>query len=149
MKTFSILTGVLLVALLCSLPAVAADHESLNGSWALATDQSNFAGQTPMQAGTITISQENGTVRVARSFRYGDAGEEVFYRDITESPNNTPVREGELKSETSWNNDVLKVDTVRDGRNVVETYSLAPNGNLIVTVTRGNEKPSTLVFTRK
>lgn len=150
MRSFcTILTVSVFAILLCSMPMLAADHDALNGTWTLVPAQSNFGSNPAIQAGKITISKQGDTTTVSRAFRYGDNGEEIFYRDMTQTQGAAPLTASDLKSETSWSGDMMKVDTVHGNTNVTETYSLAPDGNLVVTVAHGDQPPETLVFTRK
>lgn len=146
---FTILTVTVFAVLLCSMPMMAADHDALNGTWTLVPAQSNFGSYPAIQSGKITISNQGDTTTVSRSFKYGDNGEEVFYRDMTQTEGAPPISASDLNSQTSWSGDNMKVNTTHGNSNVVETYSMAPDGNLVVTVTHGNQSPETLVFTRK
>ena len=148
MRSFcTILTVTVFAVVLCSMPMLAADHDALNGTWTLVPSQSNFGSNPAIESGRITIASQGDTTTVTRSFKYSEGGEEVFYRDMTQSQDNAAA--GDLKSETSWSGEMMKVSTVRGNANVTETYSLAPDGNLVVTVAHGDQAPVTLVFTRK
>ena len=138
-----------MTALLLTLPAVARDHSSLNGVWTLVAAKSDFAGQPVVQSGTVTINDRQGNITVARSFVYEGAAESVFYSDITDSQRNATIRTGkELKSKTSWDHDVLKVTTTRDGAVTLESYRIGEDGNMTVNVVMPDHRPITMVFQR-
>ena len=54
----------------------------------------------------------------------------------------------DLKSKTRWDRDVLKVTTTESGAVTLESYSLAADGAMMVSVVRPEHKPITLVFQR-
>jgi hypothetical protein len=153
MRTSSIttITGAVLTALLFAFSALAHDHHSaLNGTWTLVPEKSDFAGQPAIQSGTVTIDDRQGNITVTRNFVFEGATGDVFYRDMTDSEHNATIHVGkDLKSKTSWDHDVLKVTSTRPGGVTVESYSLAPDGTLLVGVVRPEQKPMTLVFERR
>ena len=82
-------------------------------------------------------------------FRYEGATETFFYSDSTGSENNATNHTGkDLKSKTKWDHDVLKVTTTQSGAVTLESYTLAADGTMIVSVVRPEHKPITLVFQR-
>jgi hypothetical protein len=130
--------------------AFARDHSALNGTWTLVPAKSEFAGQPVVQTGTVTISDREGIIIVTRSFVYEGATETFFYKDMTDSEHNATIHTGkDLKSKTKWDHDVLKVTTTVSGVVTLESYSLAADGTMIVSVERPEHKPITLVFQRK
>jgi hypothetical protein len=138
-----------LATLLFGVAAYSRDHSSLNGVWTLVPAQSNFAGQPVVQTGTVTISDHQGVIVVSRSFVYEGATEAFFYNDSTGSENNSTVRSGkDLKTKTKWEHDVLKVTTTQSGAITLESYTLAEDGSMLVSVARLDHKPITLVFRR-
>jgi hypothetical protein len=151
MRTYSTITrAVVLATLLFGFAANARDHSSLNGVWTLVPTRSDFAGQPVVQTGTVTISDQQGVIVVSRSFAYEGAGETVFYSDSTGSENNSTVHSGkELKTKTKWDHDVLKVTTTQAGAITLESYALAADGAMRVSVARPDRKPITLVFQRQ
>jgi hypothetical protein len=151
MKTYSTtITAAVLTTLLCAFSAFARDHSALNGTWTLVPAKSDFAGQPVVQTGTVTIADRDGVIIVSRSFVYEGATETFFYHDITDSEHNATIHTGkDLKSKTSWDHDVLKVVTTEDGAVTIERYSLAPDGVMIASVLRPEQKPISLVFQRK
>ena len=152
MRTYSTttVTGAVLATLLFAFSAFARDHTALNGAWTLVPARSDFAGQPVIQTGTVTIDERQGNVTVSRSFVYQGATETFFYNDITDSENNATIHDGkDLKSKTRWDHDVLKVTTTQSGATTVESYSLAADGAMMVSVIRPEHKPITLLFQRK
>lgn len=144
------ITGAVVATLLCAFSAFARDHSALNGAWTLVPAKSNFAGQSVVQTGTVTIADRDGVIIVSRSFKYEGATETFFYSDLTDSEHNATIHTGkDLKSKTSWDHDVLKVVTTQSGAVTIERYSLAPDGVMLVSVEQAEHKPISLVFERK
>ena len=142
------ITGAVLTTLL-ALSAFARDHSALNGTWTLVPAKSDFAGQPVVQTGTVTIADREGIIIVSRSFVYAGATETFFYSDVTDSEHNATIHSGkDLKSKTKWDHDVLKVTTTQSGAITLESYSLAADGAMLVSVERPERKPITLVFQR-
>jgi hypothetical protein len=138
------------LTLLFAATAFAHQHTALNGTWTLAPAQSDFAGQPVIQTGTVTINERDGDITVSRSFKYEGASDTFFYRDITDSENNATIHTGkELKTKTRWDHDVLKVTNTQAGEVTVETYTLAADGTMLVSVIRPEHKAITLLFQRK
>jgi len=146
-----VITRAVLTTLLLTCSAFARDHSALNGTWTLVPAKSDFAGQPVVQTGTVTISDRQGVIVVSRSFKYEGAGETFFYNDSTgNSEYNTTIRTSkDLKTKTSWDHDVLNVTTTQSGAITRESYSLAADGTMLVSVVRPEHNPITLVFQRK
>jgi hypothetical protein len=139
-----------LTTFLCAFSASARDHSALNGTWTLVPTKSDFAGQPIVQTGTVTIKDREGIIIVSRSFVYKGATETFFYSDVTDSEHNATIHTGkDLKSKTRWDHDVLKVTTTESGAITVESYTLAADGTMTVSVVRPEHKPITLVLERK
>ncbi len=139
-----------MTTLLFASSAVARDHTFLNGTWTLAPAKSDFAGQPVVQTGTVTINEREGIITISRNFVYAGAGETFFYHDMTDAQNNATIHTGnDLKSKTRWDRDVLKAITTQAGAVTVESYSLAADGSMLVSVVRPDQKPITLVFQRE
>jgi len=152
MKIYSAttITGGVLTALLLALAAFAHDHKELNGTWSLVPTRSDFAGQRVVQTGTVTIDEREGLITVSRSFVYEGAAETYFYNDMTDSVNSATIHTGkDLKSKTKWDHDALKVTTTQSGAVTLESYTLAADGTMLVSVVRPERKPITLVFQRQ
>jgi len=147
MKTYTLAT---LTTLLFSFSAVARDHNALNGTWTLVPAKSDFAGQPVVETGTVTIHDQQGIIIVSRSFVYEGANETFFYRDSIGSENNDTIHTGkDLKTKTKWDHDILKVTTTESSATTIESYTLAPDGTLVVAVVKPDRKPIALVFQRK
>ena len=143
-------TGAVLTTLLFAFSAFARDHSALNGTWTLVPAKSDFAGQPVLQTGTVTINDREGIIIVSRSFVYQGATETFFYNDLTDSEHNATIHTGkDLKSKTRWDHDVLKVTTTQSGAVTLESYTLAADGSMMVSVVRPDHKPITLVFQHK
>jgi len=144
------ITGAVLTMLLLAFAVSAREHNSLNGTWTLIPAKSDFAGQRVVQTGTVTIHDRQGVIIVERSFVYEGASETFFYSDVTDSEHNDTIKTGkDLKSKTSWDHDVLKVKTTRSGAVTLESYTLAADGTMVVSVLRPDHKPITLFFEHK
>jgi hypothetical protein len=151
MRTISTaVAGAILTTLLLGYSAFARDHSSLNGAWTLVPARSDFAGQSVVQTGTVTIREKQGVIIVDRSFKYEGATETFFYHDVTDAEDNATIKTGkDLKSKSRWDHDVLKVTTTHSGAVTLESYALAPDGSMTVTVVRPRQKPITLAFQRQ
>jgi hypothetical protein len=146
----STITGGVLTTLLLAFSAFARDHSALNGVWTLVPAKSDFAGQPVVQTGTVTIADREGIIIVSRSFVYEGATETFFYSDVTDSEHNATIHTGkDLKSKTRWDHDVLKVTTTQSGAVTLESYTLAADGTMMVSVERPERKPITLIFQHK
>jgi hypothetical protein len=152
MSTYSTarIAGVVLTALLFTFSVFAYDHTFLNGTWTLAPAKCDFAGQAAMQSGTVTIHDRDGIIIIERNFVYDGATETIFYKDSIGTENRATIHNGkDLKTKTKWDHDVLKVTTTRPTGITVESYSLGPDGTLLVGVEKPESKPITLVFQRQ
>jgi hypothetical protein len=144
------ITGAVLGTLLLAFSASAREHSALNGTWTLVPTKSEFSGQPVIQTGTVTISSEQDVIIVTRNFAYEGAHETFFYKDLTDAENNATIHSGkDLKSKTKWDHDVLKVTTTQSGAITVESYTLVPDGSMLVNVVKPDRKAITLVFERK
>jgi hypothetical protein len=144
------ITAVIGAILLFTFPALTRDHTALNGVWGLVPAKCDFAGQPVVQTGTVTISDRDGIIIVARSFVYEGASETFFYKDLTDAEHNATIRNGkDIKSKTSWDHDALKVTTTNAGAVTVETYTLAADGSMLARVARPDHSSITLLFERK
>jgi hypothetical protein len=144
------ITGAAFATLLFAFTTFGREHVALNGVWTLAPSQSDFAGQPVIQTGTVTINERDGDITVSRSFKYEGVSDTFFYRDITDSENNATIHTGkELKTKARWDHDVLKVTTTESGAITLESYSLAADGTMLVSVVKPDRKPFNLVFQRK
>ena len=152
MRTYSTttITGAVLTTLLFACSAFARDHSAFNGTWTLVPAKSDFSGQPVVQTGTVTIHDRQGIIIVSRRFVYQGATETFFYSDDTGTQNNATIKSGkDIKSKTRWDHDVLKVTTTQSGATTLESYTLAADGTMIVSVLRPDHKPVSLVFRRQ
>jgi hypothetical protein len=146
------IVGPIVTTLLFAATTFAHQHTALNGIWTLVPAQSDFAGQPVIQTGTVTINERDGDITVSRSFKYESATDTFFYRDLTDSEDNATIHTGkELKTKTRWDHDVLKVTNTntQSGAVTLETYTLAADGAMTVSVVRPEHKPISLLFQRK
>jgi hypothetical protein len=144
------ISAAVLTTLVVAFSASARDHSALTGTWTLIPARSDFAGQSVVQTGTVTITDRDGVIIVERSFKYEGATETFFYKDFTDAENNATIHNGKnIKSKTKWDHDALKVTTTESGAITIETYTLAADGTMLVNVGRPEHKPITLVFERK
>jgi len=141
----------IVTTLLFAVFAFASDRSALNGTWTLVSAKSDFQGQPVVQTGTVTISDHEGVTVISRSFVYEGAAETFFYSDSTANSRNRPtIHSGkDLKTKTKWEHDVLKVTTTLSGAVTLESYTLAADGAMMVSVERPERKPITLVFQRQ
>jgi hypothetical protein len=141
----------IVTTLLFAVFAFASDRSALNGTWTLVPAKSDFQGQPVVQTGTVTISDHEGVTVISRSFVYEGAAETFFYSDSTANSRNSPtIHSGkDLKTKTKWEHDVLKVTTTLSGAVTLESYTLAADGAMMVSVERPERKPITLVFQRQ
>src|SRR5579862_8806675 len=131
-----------LSTLLFAISAFATDRSALNGTWTLVPAKSDFQGQPVVQTGTVTISDHTGVTVISRSFVYEGAAETFFYNDSTASSRNSPtIHSGkDLKTKTRWDHDALKVTTTLSGAVTLESYTLAGDGAMLVSVERPERK---------
>ncbi len=148
MRTYSTMTiaGAALTGLLFACFPFAHDHSALNGTWTLVPAMSDFAGQPVVQTGTVTIADKEGIIIVSRSFAYKGATETFFYRDEVLAGVDRGVI---LGVGARWDHDVLKVTTTQSGAVTLESYTLAADGTMMVSVVRPERKPLNLVFRRR
>ena len=126
------ITRAVLATLLLAVPLAARDHADFNGTWPLVPARSDFAGQSVVQTGTVTISSQDRVIIVERNFKYEGIAETYFYSDLSDANSGATIHTGkDLKSKTKWDHDVLKVTTTLDGAR-----------ELIGIPERGHRRPS-------
>ena len=140
-----------ITTLLLAVSAFAANRSALNGTWTLIPAKSDFQGQPVVQTGTVTISDHEGVIVISRSFVYEGAAETFYYSDSTANSKNSPtIHSGkDLKTKTKWDHDVLKVTTTQSGAATLESYTLAADGTMQVSVERPGRKSIALFFERQ
>jgi hypothetical protein len=129
---------------------IAANHHSLNGTWALEPTRSNFGGEPAIQTGTVTINDREHNITVTRNFNYDGANQSFEYSFTTDGRENSSIHQGKsFKSKAKWEADVLRVTTIENGATTVERFSLSPDGSLMLVVDRPEHRPVTLFFQRQ
>ena len=131
--------------------AFAHRHDSLNGTWTLMPDRSDFAGGSPITAGTITIYDRQGNIYISRNFTYAAGNETISYSFSTDGGEGSSIHEGKsFKSKARWEGDVLRVTTTQSaGGTTIERYSAGPEGVLTLTFERPGQRPIALAFARQ
>src|SRR5580704_17434419 len=103
------------VAVFFAASAFAANHHSLNGTWRLISDRSDFAGGNMIQAASITINDRQHNISISRNFTSEGQNTTASYTFDTDARENSTIRQGAtFKSKAKWEGDVLKVTTTRD-----------------------------------
>jgi len=149
-KAGKIFLGSILAWVLFAAYAMAANHHKLNGTWILEPTRSDFAGQSAIQTGAVTINDREHNITVTRNFSYDGANESVEYTFTTDGRENSSIHQGTtFKSKAKWEGDVLKVATTENGATTVERYSLSPDGSLMLVVERPEHRQVTLYFQRQ
>jgi len=148
--TIAAAVGAVLVTLLIAPSAFARNRNILNGTWTLVPAKSDFAGQPVVETGTVTIDDHEGVTVVTRNFVYKGATETFYYNDSTGSQFGGTVHTGkDLKTKIRWDRYVLKVTTTLSGAITLESYRLAADGSMAVSVERPDHTIIALVFERK
>lgn len=130
--------------------APAANHHKLNGTRSLEPTRSDFAGEPAIQTGAVTINDREHNIAVSRNFSYDGENHSYEYSFTTDGRENSSIKQGTtFKSKAKWEGDTLKVTTTDNGLTVVERYSLASDGSLMLAVERPNHRPVTLFFQRR
>ena len=144
------IVGAVLAVTLCAVSTFARNHHSLNGTWTLIPTKSDFAGQTVIQTGAVTINDREGNISISRDFTYDGASDTFTYSFSTDGRENSTIRDGkDFKSKAKWEGDTLKVTTTQGGATTLERFSLAPDGTLMLNAVLPDHKPITLVFEHK
>jgi hypothetical protein len=140
----------ILAGALFAVTAVASSHHSLNGTWILIPDRSNFGGQPAIQTGRVTINDWQGNITVSRNFTYDGATDTLSYGVTVDGRENSTIHSGKgLQVKQKWEGRVLKVTTTRDGVVTVERYSLEPDGAMMLNRELPRRNPMSLVFQRQ
>ena len=128
----------------------AANHHSLNGTWRLIPDKSDFGGGTMVQSASITINDRQHNISISRNFTSEGENTTASYTFDTDARENSTIRQGgSFKSKAKWEGDVLKVTTTRANGVEVERYSLQPDGTLMLVIDRPDHRTLTLYFQRQ
>jgi hypothetical protein len=127
--------------------AFATNHHSLNGTWRLIPDRSDFAGGTMIQSASITINDRQHNISISRNFTSEGENTTASYTFMTDGRENSTIHQGaSFKSKAKWDGDVLKVTTTRDNGVETERYSLQPDGTLMLVIDRPDHRTLTLCF---
>src|SRR5215467_6860420 len=122
----------ILAGTLFAISAVASSHHSLNGTWILIPDRSNFGGQPAIQTGSVTINDRQGNITVSRNYTYDGATDTLSYSFAVDGRENSTIQSGkELNVKAKWEGRVLNVTTTRERIVTVERYSLEPDGTMM------------------
>ncbi len=125
-------------------------HHDLNGTWKLVPTRSDFAGESVIETGTVTINDREHNITITRSFTFDGANQTNSYSFTTDGRENATIREGkDFKSKAKWDGDILMVNTTRDAETSSERYELGPDGFLRLFVERSGHHPVTLYFQRQ
>jgi hypothetical protein len=140
----------ILAGALFSVTVVASSHHSLNGTWILIPDRSNFGGQPAIQTGSVTINDRQGNITVSRNYTYDGATHTLSYIFAVDGRENSTIQnETDLKVKAKWEGRVLKVTITREGIVTVERYSLEPDGTMMLNAEMPGHNPMSLVFQRQ
>lgn len=130
--------------------AFAANHHSLNGTWTLLADKSDFGGGKMIQSATITINDRQHNISISRNFTSEGENTTASYTFDTDARENATIHQGAgFKSKAKWDGDVLKVTTTRTNGVEMERYSLQPDGTLMMVIDRPDHRTLTLYFQRQ
>ncbi len=130
--------------------AFAANHHSLNGTWTLLADKSDFGGGKMIQSATITINDRQHNISISRNFTSEGENTTASYTFDTDARENATIHQGAgFKSKAKWDGDVLKVTTTRTNGIEMERYSLQPDGTLMMVIDRPDHRTLTLYFQRQ
>jgi len=130
--------------------AIAANHHSLNGTWKLIADRSDFAGGTMVQSASITINDREHNISISRNFTSEGENTTASFKFDTDARENSTIHQGaSFKSKAKWEGDVLKVTTTRTSGVEMERYSMQPDGTLMLVIDRPDHRTLTLYFARE
>jgi len=128
-------------------PALAANHHSLNGTWKLIPNRTEYAGEPAVQTGTVTINDREHNIYISRNFSYDGQNQTSDYNFTTDGRENSSIHQGKtFKTKAKWDGRVLNVTTISDKGEEHERYSLEPDGTLMLIVERSGHAPMTLHF---
>lgn len=138
------------VVVLFAASAFAANHHSLNGTWTLIPDKSDFAGGKMIQSAGITINDRQHNISISRNFTSEGENTTASFTFDTDARENATIHQGAgFKSKAKWDGDVLKVTTTRTTGVETERYSLQPDGTLMLVIERPDHRNLTLYFQRQ
>jgi hypothetical protein len=130
--------------------ALAANHHSLNGTWKLISDRSDFAGGNMIQSASITINDREHNIYISRNFTSEGENMTSSYTFDTDGRENSTIHQGAIfKSKAKWDGDTLKVTTTRNNGIETERYSMQPDGTLLLVIDRPDHRTLNLYFQRQ
>lgn len=131
--------------------SLASDHRVLNGTWQVVPSRSEFAGEPMVQTGTLTISDREHNVYIAKNYTYEGQNVTVNYQTSLDGRETSTIRDGRaVKTKAKWEGDELQV-TTKEGHEVtsVDRYRLNPDGTLTVITERAGHPLVTILFERR
>ena len=148
MRKTCLFTAIVLVFFAASV--FAANHHSLNGTWTLIANRSDFAGGTMIQNASVTINDRQHNIYISRNFTSTGENTTSSYTFETDGRENSTIHQGKtFKSKAKWDDDVLKVTTTRENGVESERYSLQADGTLMLIIDRPDHRTLTLYFQRQ
>ena len=130
--------------------AFGANHHSLNGTWKLIPERSDFGGGNMIQSASITINDRQHNIYISRNFTSEGENTTSSYTLMTDGRVNSTIYQGaNFKSKAKWDGDLLKVTTTRDNGVETERYSLQPDGTLLLVINRPDHTTLNLYFQRQ
>ena len=124
-------------------------HEELNGTWVLLPQPTVYHGEQVTESGTVTIDIREGNVAVIRDFTFRGKAHNFRYHDIADGPMNSTLRAPQQTTHLRWEHTALRLQTIRDGEETVDTFSLAPDGTMTDIVESPGRAPVALMFHRQ
>ena len=135
---------------LFAVSAFAANHHSLNGTWTLIPDKSDFGGGKMIQSAMISINDRQHNISISRNFTSEGENTTASFTFNTDARENSTIHQGaDFKSKAKWDGDVLKVTTTRTNGVETERYSLQPDGTMMMVIDRPDHRTLTLYFQRQ
>ena len=135
---------------LFAISAFAANHHSLNGTWTLIPDKSDFGGGKMIQSAMISINDRQHNISISRNFTSEGENTTASFTFNTDARENSTIHQGaDFKSKAKWDGDVLKVTTTRANGVETERYSLQPDGTMMMVIDRPDHRTLTLYFQRQ
>ena len=93
--------------------AFADKHHSMNGTWQLTPERSEFNGEPAIQTGTVTINDRERNIYVSRNFDFDSASKSTSTSFTTDAAHGASIKNKEtgFKSKAKWEGDALVVVT--------------------------------------
>ena len=129
--------------------ALANRHHSLNGTWVLLPERSNFGGGNMINSATITINDRQHNIYISRNFNSEGENTTASFTFMTDGRENSTIYKPTFTSKAKWEGDILKVTTTRANGVETERYTLQPDGTLLLLIDRPDGRTLTLYFQRQ